>query len=55
MRKMLITAPVEGKNPVSTLSHELFQVQAFPYLLSKGKFDCNTPQVTPISPTRDCN
>ena len=45
MRKMLIIAQAERKNPVSILSDELFQDQAFPYLLSKGKFDCNAPQV----------
>ena len=38
------------KKSVSNLSDELCEEQAFPYLLSKGKFGYKAPQDIPISP-----
>ena len=50
-----IIAPWQGKNPVSILSNECYEEQAFPYLLSKGKFDYKAPRDVPIRPARYFN
>ena len=48
-------APGQRKTPVSILSDEFCEEQAFPYLLPKGKFGYNTPRDIPISPDRYFN
>ena len=45
-----IIAPGLGKKPVSILGDEFFEEQAFPYLLSEGKFGHKTRQDIAISP-----
>ena len=47
--KNVIIAPGQGKKPVSILCDELYEEQAFPYLLPEWKFGYETPQDTPIS------
>ena len=39
----VIIAPGQGKKPVSILSDEFCEEQAFPYLLPKGKFGYKAP------------
>ena len=39
----MMIPPGQGKNPVSILSDEFCEEQAFPYLLSKGKFGYKAP------------
>ena len=51
----IIIAPGQGKTPVSVLSDEICEEQAFPYLFPTGKFGCNAPRDIPISPTRYFN
>ena len=46
----IITAPGQGKTPVSVLSDEFYEEQAFPYLPSTGKFGYDSPRDVPISP-----
>ena len=46
----VIIAPGQGKKPVSTLSDEFCEGQAFPYLLPKGKFGYKASGSIPISP-----
>ena len=46
----VIIAPGQGKNPVSILSDQFCEEQAFPYLLPKGKFGYKAPRDFPISP-----
>ena len=43
------------KRPVSILSNEFCQEQAFPFLLPKGKFCYKAPRDIPISPARYFN
>ena len=50
-----IIASGQRKTPVSILSDEFCEEQAFPYLLPKGKFGYNTPRDIPISPDRYFN
>ena len=45
-----IIAPGQRKKPVSILSDEFCEEQAFPDLLPKGKFGYKVPQAIPISP-----
>ena len=51
----VIIAPGQGKKPVSILSDEFCEEQAFPYLLPKGKFGYKAPRDIPISPARCFN
>ena len=53
--KNIIIAPGQGKKPVSILSDEFCEEQAFPYLLPKGKFGYKAPQDIGISPARYFN
>ena len=48
--KNIIIAQGQGKKPVSILSDEFCEEQAFPYLLPKGKFGYKAPQDIAISP-----
>ena len=45
-------APGQRKKPVSILSDEFCEEQAFPYLLPTGKFGSNAPQDIQASPAR---
>ena len=36
------------EKPVSMLSDEFYEEQAFPYVLSRGKFGCKAPRDIPI-------
>ena len=51
----VITAPGQGKKPVSVLNDEFCEVQAFPYILPKGKFGYKAPRDIPIRPARYFN
>ena len=51
----IIIVPGQGKNPVSILSDQFYEEQAFPYLLSKGKFGYKAPRDIPISPAQYFN
>ena len=51
----VIIAPGQGKKPVSILTEEFCEEQAFPYLLPKGKFGYKAPRDIPISPVRYFN
>ena len=46
----VIIAKGQGKKPVSILSDEFCEEQAFLYLLLKGKFGYNVPRDIPITP-----
>ena len=50
-----VIVPWQGKNPVSILSDECCEEQAFPYLIPKGKFDYKAPRDVSIRPTRYFN
>ena len=54
-KENVIIAPGQVKTPVSILSDEFFEEQAFCYLLPKGKFGYSVPQDIPISPARYFN
>ena len=43
----VIIAPGQGKKPVSILSDEFCEEQAFPHLLPTGKFGYKAPQDIP--------
>ena len=45
-------APGQRKKPVSILSDEFCEEQAFPYLLPTGKFGNNAPRDIQASPAR---
>ena len=51
----IIIAPGQGKTPISVLSDEYREEQAFPYILPTGKFGWNAPREIPISPARYFN
>ena len=42
---------MQGKKPVSILSNEFYEEQAFPYLLPKGKLGYKVPSDIPKSPS----
>ena len=47
--KNVIITLEQGKKPVSILSYEFCEEQAFPYLLPMGKFGYKAPQYISIS------
>ena len=51
----VIIAPRQGKDPVSILSDEFCEEQAFLYLLAKRKFGYKAPRDILISPARSFN
>ena len=51
----VITAPDQGNKPVSILSDEFCEEQAFPYLLLIGKFGYKAPRDIPMGPARYFN
>ena len=46
----VVIEPGQRKKPVSILGDAFCEVQAFHYLLGKGKLGYNAPQAFPISP-----
>ena len=51
-KENVIIAPGQGKTPVSTLTDEFCEEQAFAHLFPKSKFGCNGTRDIPISPAR---
>ena len=51
----IIIAPGQGKTPVSVLSDEFCEEQAFPYLLPTDRFAYSAPRDIPISPAQSFN